>query len=100
MAINQAQVDHIISTASADDPEVQMQRLQDDVDLIKKSIKKLLIDIRDRMNELENPFVLGAQIPGNQAPGAPKESSAASAALTPFSVIYSFKSLAQIACPS
>jgi hypothetical protein len=76
MAINQAQVDHIISTASADDPEVQMQRLQDDVDLIKKSIKKLLIDIRDRMNELENPFVLGAQIPGNQAPGAPKESSA------------------------
>ncbi|MDG6256119.1 MAG: hypothetical protein QCH35_00815 [Methanomicrobiaceae archaeon] len=67
MAINQAQVDHIISTASADDPEVQMQRLQDDVDLIKKSIKKLLIDIRDRMNELENPFVLGANLPGAPA---------------------------------
>ncbi|HDR74063.1 MAG TPA: hypothetical protein ENN85_09190 [Methanoculleus sp.] len=67
MAINQAQVDHIISTASADDPEVQMQRLQDDVDLIKKSIKKLLIDIRDRMNELENPFVIGATVSGGPA---------------------------------
>jgi hypothetical protein len=66
MAINQAQVDHIITTASADDPEVQMQRLQDDVDLIKKSIKKLLIDIRDRMNEVENPFVFGSQIPGDR----------------------------------
>jgi len=74
MAINQAQVDHIISTASADDPEVQMQRLQDDVDLIKKSIKKLLIDIRDRMNELENPFVLGSQIPGDRALSSHKES--------------------------
>jgi hypothetical protein len=74
MAINQAQVDHIISTASADDPEVQMQRLQDDVDLIKKSIKKLLIDIRDRMNELENPFVLGSQIPGDRAPFSQRES--------------------------
>lgn len=58
MAINQEQVDHIISTASADDPEIKMQRLQEEVDLIKKSIKKLLIDIRERMNELENPFVV------------------------------------------
>lgn len=32
-----------------------MQQLQEEVDLIKKSIKKLLIDIRERMNELENP---------------------------------------------
>jgi hypothetical protein len=76
MAINQAQVDHIISTASADDPEVQMQQLKDDVDLIKKSIKKLLIDIRDRMNELENPFVFGSQIPGDRAPVSQRESDA------------------------
>jgi archaellum component FlaD/FlaE len=75
MAINQAQVDHIITTASADDPEVRMQRLQDDVDLIKKSIKKLLIDIRDRMNEVENPFVFGSQIHGEQAQNARRESS-------------------------
>jgi hypothetical protein len=56
MAVNQAQVDHIISTASADDPEVKLLKLQDEVDLIKISIKKLLIDIRERLNELENPF--------------------------------------------
>jgi len=56
MAVNQAQVDHIISSASADDPEVRLLKLQDEVDLIKISIKKLLIDVRERLNELENPF--------------------------------------------
>ncbi len=60
MAVNQAQVDHIISSASADDPEVKLLKLQDEVDLIKTSIKRLLIDIRERMNELENPFMVGA----------------------------------------
>jgi len=58
MVVNQSQVDHIISTASADDPEVKMQNLQDEVDLLKKSVKKLLIDIRERMNEMENPFLV------------------------------------------
>lgn len=61
MAVNQSQVDHIISTASVDDPEVKLQNLQDEVDLLKKSIKKLLIDIRERMNEMENPFIVVAQ---------------------------------------
>jgi hypothetical protein len=56
MAVNQAQVDHIISTASADDPEVRLLKLQDEVDLLKTSIKRLLIDIRERMNDLDNPF--------------------------------------------
>jgi hypothetical protein len=66
MAINEAQVDHIISTASADDPEVRMQQLQEEVDLIKKSIKKLLIDIRERMNELENPVYVPKDQPAPQ----------------------------------
>ena len=60
MSINQSQVDHIISSASADDPEVKLQNLQDEVDLLKKSVKRLLIDIRERMNELENPFILAS----------------------------------------
>ncbi len=59
MAVNQAQVDHIISTASADDPEVKLLKLQDEVELLKTSIKRLLIDIRERMNDLENPFNAG-----------------------------------------
>jgi len=70
MAINQSQVDQIISSASADDPEVKMQNLQDEVDLLKKSIKKLLIDIRERMNEMENPFIIASFQP-EQAPIPP-----------------------------
>src|SRR5690606_29463581 len=33
-------------------------KLQDEVELIKTSIKRLLIDIRERMNDLENPIVV------------------------------------------
>ncbi len=71
MAVNQAQVDHIISTASADDPEVKLLKLQDEVELLKTSIKRLLIDIRERMNDMENPFNAGMQggASGGQDPG-------------------------------
>jgi hypothetical protein len=61
MAVNQAQVDHIISTASADDPEVKLLKLQDEVELLKTSIKRLLIDIRERMNDMENPLNVSFQ---------------------------------------
>ena len=71
MAVNQSQVDHIITAASEDDPEVKLQNLEREVDLIKTSIKRLLMDIRERMNELENPFTLAA------AGGAPAHSPAA-----------------------
>ncbi|MCK9592672.1 MAG: hypothetical protein M0Q91_11775 [Methanoregula sp.] len=68
MAVNQSQVDHIITAASEDDPEVKLQNLEREVDLIKTSIKRLLMDIRERMNELENPFTLVATAPiGTQA---------------------------------
>jgi len=60
MAVNQSQVDHIITAASEDDPEVKLQNLEREVDLIKTSIKRLLMDIRERMNEMENPFTLVA----------------------------------------
>jgi len=64
MAVNQSQVDHIITAASEDDPEVKLQNLEREVDLIKTSIKRLLMDIRERMNELENPFTLTAAAVG------------------------------------
>lgn len=67
MAVNQAQVDHIITAASEDDPEVKLQNLEREVDLIKTSIKRLLMDIRERMNELENPFTLS--VPGSGGSG-------------------------------
>jgi len=79
MAVNQSQVDHIITAASEDDPEVKLQNLEREVDLIKTSIKRLLIDIRERMNELENPFTLvaagapaGTPAPANEAEAAKK----------------------------
>ncbi len=69
MAVNQAQVDHIITAASEDDPEVKLQNLEREVDLIKTSIKRLLMDIRERMNEMENPFTLttSGRTAGNDA---------------------------------
>jgi len=73
MAVNQSQVDHIIIAASEDDPEVKLQNLEREVDLIKTSIKRLLMDIRERMNELENPFTLVA----TGTAGAPALTSAA-----------------------
>ncbi len=78
MAVNQAQVDHIISTASADDPEVKLLKLQDEVELLKTSIKRLLIDIRERMNDMENPFNAGMQggLPGGSAMGQAEVASA------------------------
>jgi hypothetical protein len=57
MAVNQAQVDSIISSASSEDPEIQLLKLRDEVELLKTSIKRLLIDIRERMNDAENPLV-------------------------------------------
>ncbi len=61
MAINQGQVDHIISSASAEDPEIQLLKLKDEVELLKTSIKRLLIDIRERMNDTENPLIYALQ---------------------------------------
>ena len=71
MAVNQSQVDHIITAASEDDPEVKLQNLEREVDLIKTSIKRLLIDIRERMNEMENPFTIAATgVPAGPPAGA------------------------------
>ena len=72
MAVNQSQVDHIITAASEDDPEVKLQNLEREVDLIKTSIKRLLMDIRERMNELENPFSLTAGAGGTVPAPAPQ----------------------------
>lgn len=80
MAVNQSQVDHIITAASEDDPEVKLQNLEREVDLIKTSIKRLLMDIRERMNEMENPFTIVAT--SGTSPAAPEntEEEAAKAA--------------------
>ncbi len=70
MAVNQSQVDHIITAASEDDPEVKLQNLEREVDLIKTSIKRLLMDIRERMNEMENPFTIASSGTGGAVAGS------------------------------
>jgi len=73
MAVNQAQGDNRLTTAPAIKEDERLLKIQDDVDLLKASIKKLLIDIRERMNELENPFVHAPAGTGKNASAARKE---------------------------
>ncbi|MDD1664319.1 MAG: hypothetical protein LUQ32_03100 [Methanomicrobiales archaeon] len=46
-----------IAAPPAGDIDVKFLKLQEEMDLLKTSIKKLLIDIRDRLNEKDNPFL-------------------------------------------
>jgi hypothetical protein len=45
-----------LAAPPAGDMDVKFLKLQEEMDLLKTSIKKLLIDIRDRLNERDNPF--------------------------------------------
>ena len=56
VGVDQAQIDKILSGASTDDPEARLDTLEKELDFVKTSIKRLLIDLRERMNELDNPF--------------------------------------------
>jgi hypothetical protein len=73
MAVNQAQGENKPTTAPASKEDERLARIQDDVNLLKASIKKLLIDIRERMNELENPFVHAPAGLGKGVIAPPKE---------------------------
>jgi Archaeal flagella protein len=57
MAVNPAQKEVRPATAPTSNAEERLLKIQDDVELLKTSIKKLLIDIRERMNEKDNPFL-------------------------------------------
>ena len=46
-----------IAAPPAGDLDVKLLKIQEEMDLLKTSIKKLLIDIRDRLNEKDNPFL-------------------------------------------
>jgi hypothetical protein len=55
--LNPAQEEDIpLPAPPAGDLDVKLLKLQEEMDLLKTSIKKLLIDIRDRLNERDNPF--------------------------------------------
>ncbi|WP_292366020.1 MULTISPECIES: FlaD/FlaE family flagellar protein [unclassified Methanoculleus] len=60
VGVDQAQIDKILSGASSEDPEARLETLEKELDFVKTSIKRLLIDLRERMNELDNPFTTAA----------------------------------------
>ena len=60
MADNPVQVDPVPAKSTNEEQDARIQSLEREVDLLKTSIKRLLIDIRERMNEMENPFTVAA----------------------------------------
>ncbi len=66
VGVDQAQIDRILAGASTDDPEARLDTLEKELDFVKTSIKRLLIDLRERMNELDNPFTSAATYTGSQ----------------------------------
>lgn len=64
---DQADINKIIMDAEAEEPGKKIERLEKEVKIIKGSIKKLLLDIREEMNNAENPFINIQQL---QAPAA------------------------------
>jgi len=54
--IDQAAIDEILASAEADTAESRLEKLEREVETLKGSIKRLLLDIRETMNRLENPF--------------------------------------------
>jgi hypothetical protein len=77
ISMNQPQGEETpIPTGPAGDADVKLLKLQDEMDLLKTSIKKLLIDIRDRLNDKDNPFLRAGPFPSKpdmEAEEAPAE---------------------------
>ena len=72
MAETHEPVDNMIRAASGDCHGANLKNLEQEVDIIKTSIMRLLMDIRERMNDLENPYTLaGSGSDGVVPDGAP-----------------------------
>jgi hypothetical protein len=78
MAVNPDPGDQVVpksitngSKNTGEEQDARIQSLEREVDLLKTSIKRLLIDIRERMNEMENPFTIAA-MPGAKGNGENK----------------------------
>ena len=56
MEVDQAAIDEILASAEADTPESRIDKLEKEVNVLKGSVKRLLLDLRETLNNLENPF--------------------------------------------
>ena len=55
-AFDQSDIDRLVASAESDTIESKVENLEQEVNEIKGSIKALLMDIRETMSVLENPF--------------------------------------------
>ena len=55
-AFDQSDIDRLVASAESDTIESKVENLEKEVTEIKGSIKALLMDIRETMSVLENPF--------------------------------------------
>jgi archaellum component FlaD/FlaE len=55
--MDQSAINKIILDSAADDPDKKLEKLEKEVMILKGSIKKLIVDIREQMNNAENPFL-------------------------------------------
>ena len=55
--MDQSAINKIIMDASTEDPNKKLEKLEKEVAILKGSIKKLIVDIREQMNNAENPFL-------------------------------------------
>ncbi|MFW5987307.1 MAG: hypothetical protein ACOCPU_03725 [Methanohalophilus sp.] len=53
---DQSMIDDLVASAESDTPESRIENLEAEVNEIKGSVKALLMDIRETMSVLENPF--------------------------------------------
>jgi len=53
---DQSMIDDLVASAESDTPESRLDNLESEVNEIKGSVKTLLMDIRETMSVLENPF--------------------------------------------
>jgi hypothetical protein len=56
VAFDQSEIDKLVADAESDTIESRVAHLEEEVTEIKGSIKALLMDLRETMNVLENPF--------------------------------------------
>ncbi|MCD1296039.1 hypothetical protein CUJ83_13630 [Methanocella sp. CWC-04] len=65
--MDQSAINKIIMDAEAEDPAKKLEKLEKEMQILKGSIKKLILDIREQMNNADNPFLNIQQF---QAPAA------------------------------
>lgn len=56
MDFKNEKADEIITEIESEEPEQRIQQLEEEVKEIKGAIKKLLLDLREEMSDMENPF--------------------------------------------